>query len=114
MTSALDADALMRRVHEARAKTDVPGIAFAVSLNGRTVSAASGVLNIDTGVEARPDSLFQVGSITKSLTATLVMQAADEGLLDIDAPITEYIHVPLGRGEYSGRFNARQLMSHTS
>lgn len=105
---------LADRVAAVRRQTGIPGLTFAISRNGRTSLAASGVLNIDTGIEARPDSLFQVGSITKSLTATLIMQAAEEGLLDIDAPVSAYIAAPLGTGAHSGRFTARQLMAHTS
>ena len=37
-------------------------------------TVASGVLNLDTGVEATTDSLFQIGSITKVWTTTVVMQ----------------------------------------
>ena len=37
------------------------------------------------------DSLFQIGSITKVWTATVVMQLVDEGLLDLDAPIVEVL-----------------------
>lgn len=95
-------------------ETATPGLTFAVSWNGRTVSSAAGVLNVETGVAARPDSLFQVGSITKSLTATLVMQARDDGLLDIDAPVRNYLGLHIGQGEAAERFTARQLLSHTS
>ena len=45
------------------------------------------MLSHATGVEATADSVFQIGSITKTWTATLVMQLADEGLLDLDAAV---------------------------
>jgi CubicO group peptidase (beta-lactamase class C family) len=105
---------LAARLANARERAGIPGLTIAVWRNGSAAVAASGVLNIDTGVEARPDSLFQVGSITKSLTATLTMQAAEEGLLDIDAPVSACIPLPLGAGEHSSRFTARQLMAHLS
>ena len=37
------------------------------------------------------DSVFQFGSITKTWTATLVMQLVDEGLVDLDAPLSSYL-----------------------
>lgn len=114
MTGLGSPDDFQSRVARARDEAGIPGLAFAASLNGSTMSAASGVLNVETGVEARPDSLFQIGSITKSLTATLVMQAADAGLLDIDAAVSQTLRLPIGRGEHCGRFTARQLLSHTS
>jgi CubicO group peptidase (beta-lactamase class C family) len=102
------------RVARAREESGTPGLTFAASLHGRATFAASGVVNIETGIEARPDSLFQVGSITKSLTATLILQAAEEGLLDIDAPVSACVSTPLGVGKHSGQFTARQLMAHLS
>jgi CubicO group peptidase (beta-lactamase class C family) len=105
---------LEERVAKARVQAGVPGLTFGLHADGRTVSAASGTVNVDTGVEVRPDSLFQVGSITKPMTATLILQAATEGLVDIDASVANYIPLPLGEGEYSGRFTPRQLMAHLS
>src|SRR5580698_1082321 len=101
-------------VAQARLESAAPGLTFAVLYKGEIISSAAGVLNVDTGVEARPDSLFQVGSITKSLTSTLAMQAMEEGILDIDAPVADYIGARVGRGPYSEKFTARQLMSHLS
>ncbi len=98
----------------ARDDAGVPGLTFAVLHQGNMISAAAGVLNLETNVEARADSLFQIGSITKSLTSTLVMQAAEEGLVDIDAPIRKYLGIRVGRGPHADEFTARQLMSHTS
>jgi CubicO group peptidase (beta-lactamase class C family) len=106
-----DLDAKLR---SARQQAGCPGLTFAASWNGESWSAADGVVNVETGIEARPDSLFQVGSITKAMTATLVMQAAAEGLLDLDQPVSAYIDSPLGRGDHSGAFTARQLMAHLS
>jgi CubicO group peptidase (beta-lactamase class C family) len=101
-------------VPRAKYESGAPGLSFAVLHEGQIVSAAAGVLSVDTGIEAKPDSLFQVGSITKSLTATLVMQAADEGMIDIDVPVTRYLGMRIGRGPFAETFTARQLMSHTS
>ena len=64
------------------AEHKVPGAAIGVYAGGEVFDFASGVLSHATGVEATADSVFQVGSITKTWTTTLVMQLADEGLLD--------------------------------
>ena len=50
-------------------------------------TAAYGVLNRRTGIPATTDSVFQIGSITKVWTATVVMQLVDEGLLELDTPV---------------------------
>jgi CubicO group peptidase (beta-lactamase class C family) len=56
-----------------------------------------------------PDSRFRIGSVTKTFTAVLVMQARDDGLLDLDRPIAEYLDVPA-----HGDATLRRLLSHTA
>lgn len=107
-------DSLQARVTSARTTCGIPGLSVAAAWKGRTYSAAAGVLNIATGVEVTPDSLFQVGSITKALTATLIMAAQDEKRLDIDAPINRLLEARIGVGPYADQVTARQLMAHTS
>ena len=69
----------------------MPGAAVGVLAHGEVIDAATGLLSTATGVEATPDSVFQIGSTTKLWTASLVMQLVDEGLLDLDAPIRRYL-----------------------
>src|SRR5690348_11965822 len=76
---------------EAAARHGVPGAAVAVGVGGNLAEAATGVVNGDTGVEATIDSVFQIGSVTKVWTASLVMQLAAEGLVDLDAPVRRYL-----------------------
>lgn len=85
----------------------VPGVAVAVDAGGRVVEAAAGVLNSATGVEATVDSVFQIGSVTKVLTATLVMGLVAEGLVELDAPVGRYLP---GFREVT----VRQLLCHTA
>jgi len=93
----------------------VPGAAIAVSAGDETVEFAAGVLNKATGVEATTDSLFQIGSITKPWTATLVMQLVDEGAVDLDAPLRRYLPDFRTRDEdAAARVTVRQLLCHTA
>jgi CubicO group peptidase (beta-lactamase class C family) len=63
---------------------DVPGAAWAVSQGEQVVDGAAGLLSKATRVEATADSVFQIGSVTKLWTSTLVMQLVDEGKVDLD------------------------------
>ena len=66
----------------------------------------------DSGNTAHPldaDTRFRIGSVTKTFTAVLVMQARDEGLLDLDQPLSAYLDVPA-----HGDATIRRLLSHTS
>ncbi|MER7798590.1 serine hydrolase domain-containing protein [Microbacterium sp. NPDC096154] len=91
----------------------VPGAVAGVLVGGEIVDAAAGILHQGTGVPADTDSLFQIGSITKVWTATLVMQLVDEGLLDLDAPIRAALpEFAIGDEEAAATITARHLLSH--
>ncbi len=93
----------------------VPGAAVAVSVGGDVMDVAAGVLSKATGVEATADSVFQVGSITKLWTSTLVMQLADDGKLDIDAPVRRYLpEFRLADESAAAAITVRQLLCHTA
>ncbi|HWO61594.1 MAG TPA: serine hydrolase domain-containing protein, partial [Umezawaea sp.] len=68
-----------------------------------------------TGVEVTPESLFQIGSVTKVWTATVVLQLVDEGLLDLDAPISEVLpELRLAEPDVTKSVTMRHLLTHTS
>ncbi|MEV6008948.1 serine hydrolase [Streptomyces sp. NPDC051976] len=106
---------LRERLPGLLAESGVPGAAVAVDVGGEVVEAAAGVLSTATGVEATTDSLFQIGSITKTVTATLVMQLVDEGLLDLDAPARSVLpEFRLADERAAQTVTVRQLLCHTS
>ena len=82
---------LVALLDTATRENHAPGAAVAVSDGERVIELATGVLNLNTGVAATPDSLFQIGSITKTLTATLTMQLVEAGLVDLDKPVRTYV-----------------------
>jgi CubicO group peptidase (beta-lactamase class C family) len=93
----------------------VPGAALGVLADGEMADAATGLLSLATGVEATPDSVFQIGSTTKLWTASLVMQLVDDGLLDLDVPIRRYLPEFRLSDEAAAAFiTTRQLLSHTA
>jgi CubicO group peptidase (beta-lactamase class C family) len=106
---------LAGRLEERAAEQRVPGAALAVMQGDEVFEATTGVLNRNTGVETTPDSLFQIGSITKTFTSTLVMQLVDEGRVDLDAPVWAYLpELQLADGDAAEQITVRQLLTHTS
>src|SRR3954466_14290626 len=96
-------------------KYDVRGAAWAVLHDGEVVDGAAGILSKATGVEATADSVFQIGSITKVWTATLVMQLVDEGKLDLEAPVRQYLpEFRLAVEDAAAAVTVRQLLNHTA
>src|SRR3954466_8466205 len=95
-------------------KPGVPGASLAILADGEVADTAYGVLNRRTEVEATPDSVFQIGSITKVWTATLAMQLVDEGRLDLDEPIVTYLPgFQVADPEVSRTVTTRHLLAHT-
>jgi CubicO group peptidase (beta-lactamase class C family) len=106
---------LAERLPALLAEHRVPGAAVAVSVGGQVIDVAAGVLSRATAVEATVDSVFQVGSITKVWTATLLMQLADEDKLDLDAPVRRYLpEFGLADEAAAAAITVRQLMCHTA
>jgi CubicO group peptidase (beta-lactamase class C family) len=84
-------DNLTGRLAASIQKHNVPGASAAVFRAGQWEVAAAGVTNITTGVDVTPETVMHIGSITKVLNATLVMQLVDEGRVELTAPLKQYI-----------------------
>ena len=98
-----------RAARKAQADGRIPALAAALYRPDRqpwtfTVGASG---NPDHPLD--DDSRFRIGSVTKTFTAVLVMQARDEGLLDLDDPIAKHLDVPA-----HGDATVRRLLSHTA
>ncbi len=70
----------------------VPGLAVGVVHAGKTVlSQGFGLRDVDEALPVTPDTAFAIGSVTKSFTAAAVGALVDDGLLEWDRPVREYI-----------------------
>ncbi|MFD0205859.1 MULTISPECIES: serine hydrolase domain-containing protein [Saccharothrix] len=111
----MDINHWQQRLAELCEAHQVPGASLAVLIDGEVHECATGVLHLGTGVEATADSLFQIGSITKLYTATLVMQLVAEGALDLDAPVASVLPgFAVADPVATKTVTTRQLLSHTS
>jgi CubicO group peptidase (beta-lactamase class C family) len=118
----LDGAHWQTRLAELAAQHKVPGASLGILRLGsgpagedELIEAAYGVLSKDTGVEVTTDTAFQIGSITKVWTATMVMQLVDEGRLDLDAPIVDVLpEFQVSDAEVTKQVTMRHLLTHTS
>ena len=93
----------------------VPGAAVGVYQDGEARVHGFGIASLETRQPVTPDTLFQIGSITKVYTATLVMRLVEEGKLDLDTPVREYLpDLRLGDERAQQAVTLRHLLSHTS
>jgi CubicO group peptidase (beta-lactamase class C family) len=93
----------------------VPGAQLTVLDGGELTEVAAGVLSQRTGCPSRPDALFLPGSIGKVYTATLVMMLVDEGKVDLDSPIRQYLpDFEVQDAHARDTVTVRDLLTHTS
>ncbi|MFD4644584.1 serine hydrolase domain-containing protein [Lentzea sp. NPDC058436] len=105
----------MIELNELLAEHGVVGAQVAVLRDGEVVDLAAGVLNNVTGEAVTTDSIFQIGSITKVWTATLVQELVNEGLLDLDRPVRDVLpEFRLADEEAAAVITPRHLLTHTA
>lgn len=95
----------------------VPGLTVLVTdVETTRIARAFGVADLATREPMTPETICNWFSMTKLVTATAVVQLADRGLLDLDAPVVEQ-YEPLGMlrpAERARRVTARHLLSHSA
>jgi CubicO group peptidase (beta-lactamase class C family) len=77
---------------------DVPGVSIAVIQNGNvTLAKGYGLADKSKGAPVKSETRFQIGSVSKSLTAWGVMKLVERDLVELDAPVDRYLkrwHLP--------------------
>ncbi|MEL6654488.1 MAG: serine hydrolase domain-containing protein, partial [Bacteroidota bacterium] len=85
------------------------------SADGLSWTGAIGMADIPNGVPMETCTRSMVGSISKTLTATLIVQLQDEGILDLDDPISDWLSQDLiGELANANESSIRHLLLHTS
>jgi CubicO group peptidase (beta-lactamase class C family) len=93
------------------AKSGAPGAAVAVVAGDKVVwTKGIGVANVETGALVTPDTLFQIGSVTKTFTAAALLSASAQGIVALDRPVSTYV---TGLTPCVGAPTLTQLLSHT-
>ena len=90
----------------------VPGLAYAVVREGAPQESGQRGVSKVGGAQIAPETVFIIGSVSKSFTALAVMQLVEAGKVDLDAPISDYLST--FRDRPASSITPRQLLSHTS
>src|SRR5512139_2876792 len=98
------------RLNELAVAAEVTGAVLGIWHDGETTVTPYGLLNATTGVGTTAEALFQIGSISKPWTASMIVQLAAEERLRLDDPIVKLLpEAPVDR-----RITVRHLLTHTS
>ncbi|MBF6100216.1 beta-lactamase family protein [Nocardia cyriacigeorgica] len=97
------------------ARSGLPGAQAVLSGPDGQHTVTGGAGNLSSGAPYADGAHIRIGSVTKTFVATVVLQLAAEGAVDLDAPIERYLpDVVRGNGNDGNRVTVRQLLQHTS
>jgi CubicO group peptidase (beta-lactamase class C family) len=101
--------------HEIMTGWDRPGLAVGIVESDKIVYAKGfGVQNLETQTPVKLDTVFCAQSVSKCFVATAIMQLAERGKLDLDAPLIQYLpYYPMNDERYR-QITIRQALNHTS
>lgn len=99
-----------KQVDQIRTLLKIPGMSAVVLRDQRVLwSKGFGFADVENKVPATPDTLYHVASLTKTLAATLLLQLAEQGKLDLDEPVSRY-----SAAFKDDAVRVKHLLSHTS
>jgi CubicO group peptidase (beta-lactamase class C family) len=97
---------------------NVPGVSITFIDNfDISWTKAYGTIKVDTDIAVTEETLFQAASMSKPVTATMVLYYVQEGKLDLDAPVNNYLSewkIPENTYTENNQVTVRQLLSHTA
>ncbi len=109
-------DGFDKHVEKLMDQWEVPGMAVAVVRDGEVIyTEGFGVRDVEKGLPVTPQTLFAIGSVSKPFTALSVGMLVDEGKLDWDTPVVEYLPDFRLYAEYATlHATPRDLLAHRS
>jgi len=106
---------LDREIERVFRQSDAPGLAVGVVKDQELVYAKGfGVVNLETGGEVTPRTLFHMASITKPFVATSIVQLLEQGKLSLDDPIVDYLPYFQMEDRRYPMLTIRQFLTHSS
>jgi len=85
-------DLLVEQLEQQRQTHHIPGMAIAVVKDDEVIlTHGYGIASVEKETPVTPETIFAIGSSTKAFTSTLVGMLVDEGKMDWDDPVTEYL-----------------------
>ncbi|MEO3817785.1 serine hydrolase domain-containing protein [Plantactinospora sp. B24E8] len=108
-------DTLSEFVAATATRFGIPGAAVGVWVESREVYACHGVTSVENPVAVDPDTLFALGSVTKTYTASALMCLVAQGRVDLHAPVRRYVpELALADERAAAEVTVLQLLNHTS
>ncbi len=106
---------VVRAIRESMEAHHVPGVAVGIADGDQTYTAGLGITSVDNPLDVTDETLFQIGSITKTFTATALMRLVEQGKLDLAAPVRRYIpRFQVADESVAAALTLRHLVTHSA
>lgn len=103
------------KIRTGMAAYGIPGVAIGMLHRGTEYVRGFGVTDVDHPVAVDGDTLFQIGSTTKTFTGTTVMRLVEQGLLNLDDPVDRFLpEFRTADLAVASRVTVRQVLNHSS
>lgn len=100
-------------IQERMSRTKLAGLSLALIKGDEIIyQRGFGLRSLEQGLPATPETLYGVGSITKTFTSMAILQLQERGLLSVEDPVERYL--PLQVKPFGETIRIKHLMSHTS
>ncbi len=110
-----DVRELQGLLDEGAREAGVPGAVVGVWHQGGESVFATGVSSVDTGLPVDPGTLFMIGSTSKTFAAAALLSLVEEGALDLDKPVAEYLpELELADPVAQKTVTVRHLLTHSA
>jgi CubicO group peptidase (beta-lactamase class C family) len=108
-------DTLTDFVEATATEFGIPGVAVGVWADGKEVHACHGVTSVDNPLPVDQDTLYRLGSVSKTYTATALMHLVTEGRVELDAPVRRYVpELTLADEGAAAKITVLNLLNHTA
>jgi CubicO group peptidase (beta-lactamase class C family) len=108
-------EALSEVVAATATRFGIPGVAVGVWADGRELSACHGVTSVDNPLPVDRDTLYLLGSVTKTYTATTLLRLVADGRVELDAPVRRYVpELRLKDERAAAQVTVLNLLNHTA
>ncbi|WP_422928058.1 serine hydrolase domain-containing protein [Singulisphaera sp. PoT] len=94
---------------------ELPGMVVAVAQDGKIIHRVEhGYADVETEIQATVDHIFWLASVTKTFTATMIMQMVDGGLISLDDRMIDYWYPSFFPMRINSEYRLRHVLGHTA
>lgn len=105
---------ICKKTEEIMHGAKIPGVALGILYDGEVLSTGLGVTSVENPLTVDDQTLFQIGSVTKTVVATAVMCLVEHKIVDLDKPVKHYLpELKLSDKQTNEEITLRSILTHT-